>query len=264
MYFDQQQEQGGSQSTAKMIINTEDIKFIVYRLQQSPFNDNISLVEFDDLNALELLELLNKVLAKMDDQIHNVNVREELQQNTINRIVEFLKVINFPVADNEQYNLGIVQGEKRVIYPILFYILQKWDELQTRAYLARFLVPLHIPEEIVADSEVGEIYLQFKDLQAEFQVIHQQLEMGQKEMMKPGELKIQIQRQEQEKEQLNNKITLMKNKNNNGSVDKEQFGKLLEVTNGLRLEQEEEQNISDKIRNQKQQQEWTDQQLMAA
>lgn len=61
-----------------MIINTEDIKFMVQRLSQEPFGENVSLVEFDDLNALELLEQLNRVLVKMDEQIHNVNVREEL------------------------------------------------------------------------------------------------------------------------------------------------------------------------------------------
>ena len=65
-----------------------------------------------------------------------------------------------------------------MIYPIIYYILSKWDELQTRAYLARFLVPVHIPEEIAADMEVTEIYSQYKDLQAEFQVGHQQLEMA--------------------------------------------------------------------------------------
>ena len=103
-------------------------------------------------------------------------------------------MINFPVQENEQFNLGIVQGEKRVIYPILYYILSKWDELQTRAYLARYLIPPHIPEDILADLEVSEIHLQYKDLQAEFQLTHQQLENAHKDMMRPQDLRKEIQR----------------------------------------------------------------------
>ncbi len=50
MFFDRQEPEQ-NQPSAKMIINTEDIKFMVHRLQQEPFQESISLVEFDDLNA---------------------------------------------------------------------------------------------------------------------------------------------------------------------------------------------------------------------
>ena len=80
--------------------------------------------------------------------------------------------------------------------------------------------------------EVAEIHEQYKELQAEFQVTHQQLDGAQKDSMKPGELKKDIQRYEQEKEQLNGKINIFKSKNNN----KPEFQKLLEVTNALRMQ----------------------------
>ena len=41
-------------------------------------------------------------------------------------------------------------------------------ELQRRAYTARFLVPLAIPDEFLVDEEMQEIFNTYKDLQAEF------------------------------------------------------------------------------------------------
>ena len=49
--------------------------------------------------------------------------------------------------------------------------------------MAKFLITLEIPEEILNDQEVKEIFNQYKDLQAEFQVVHQQLESSSKDAM---------------------------------------------------------------------------------
>jgi len=45
------------------------------------------------------------------------------------------------------------------------------------------LVPLHVPEEMLADDEMKNLYQEYKDLQAEFQVNHQQLEAVQKDSL---------------------------------------------------------------------------------
>ena len=47
-----------------------------------------------------------------------------------------------------------MQGDKKTIHPIVFFLLNKFPELQKRAYLAKFLLPVAIPEEYSADSEV--------------------------------------------------------------------------------------------------------------
>ncbi len=49
----------------------------------------------DSIFRLDLLELLNKVLIELD-QKNNVNIKEELQETTANRITEFLRVLNYP------------------------------------------------------------------------------------------------------------------------------------------------------------------------
>lgn len=77
----------------------------------------------------------------------------------------------------------MVQGDKKTIYPILFFLVTRLPDLQKRAYLARFLVPIQVPEEFLADDEMKRNYQQYKELQAEFQAQHQQLESLQKEAM---------------------------------------------------------------------------------
>lgn len=61
--------------------------------------------------------------------------------------------------------------------------------------------------------------------------------------MNPNELKKQISQMEQERTQLLQKINIFKNKN----TDKPEFQALLEVTNMLRKEQEEEARLSEKV-----------------
>ena len=159
-----------------------------------------------------------------------------------------------------EFQQSLVQGEKKTINPILYFLLKNFDELAKRAYLANFLMALDISEELMGDEEIKKLSQINKDSQAEFQVIHQQLEQAKKESMNPAELKKDLTQFEQEKEQLVIKINA-KNKLFNNNPE---FQALLEVTNLLRREQEEDSRISEKIRTQKQQLEWVDQQLLTS
>jgi intraflagellar transport protein 81 len=243
----------------KNTVGTEDIREIVQRLNAKPFSENFTLVTFDELSTLDLLELLNKILAQLDTR-QNVSIKDEPQDQTANRISDFLRVLNYPSNFDLSFQQGLVQGDKKTIYPILFYLLTKFPELQKRAYLAKFLLSLPIPEEYLADPEMKMTHQENKDLQAEFQVNHQQLEAYQKDAMAPNEIKKEINQLEQEKDQLVAKINVFKTKNTN----KPEFQALLEATNLLRKEQEEEARLSEKLRTQRQQLEWTDQQLLSS
>lgn len=122
-----------------------------------------------------------------------------------------------------------MQGEKRTINPILYYLLKNFEDLQKRAYVSNFLVSLEIPENIAADEEIKKLILMNKDHQAEFQVIHQQLEQTRRETMNPHELKKELTQLEQEKEQL---VIRINGKSKLGTSP--EFQALLEVTNLLR------------------------------
>lgn len=51
-------------------------------------------------------------------------------------------------------------GEKPHIYAAIEWLLQRREDLKKRAYLARFLVKLDVPAEILQDDTVNELYSQ--------------------------------------------------------------------------------------------------------
>ncbi len=102
-----------------------------------------------------------------------------------------------------------------------------------------------------------DVFQIYKDLQAEFQATHQNVEQLRGESMQPNELKKEIQQLEQEKEQLLTKINLFKNKSN-----KPDFQKLLEATSKLRKEQEQDAKLAEKDRELNNMFEFYEQQLL--
>ena len=61
------------------------------------------------------------------------------------------------------FRQGLVSGYKPVIYPILVWLFQKMPELKKRAYLARFLVKIEVPPEIMQDDQVADTYAQVSE-----------------------------------------------------------------------------------------------------
>jgi len=167
--------------------------------------------------------------------------------------------MNYPFTVDTPTAERVAQGERKSIYPVIYYLVCNYDTLKKRAELARFLVPLNIPEEMLGDEEMKNLNQEYIDLKAEFQVYHTQLEAAQKDSLSPNEIKKEIMTLEQEREQLNTRINMFKNKNNSP-----EFKVLLEATNLLRREQEEEAKLSEKYRTQRGQLEWTDQQLLSS
>lgn len=53
-----------------------------------------------------------------------------------------------------------MQGDKLIIYPILEWLLKRIPDLQKRAYLARFLVKVDVPPEIMAEDPIPDLYAQ--------------------------------------------------------------------------------------------------------
>ena len=137
----------------------------------------------------------------------------------------------------------IVHGDKRTIQHVLWWLITRLADLQRKAYTAKFLVPLAIPDEHLVDDEMRDTFQVYKDLQAEFEATHLNVESLRQESMNPNDLKKEINQLEQEKEQLLTKINLFKNKSN-----KEDFHALLEATSKLRKEQEQDAKLNEKER----------------
>lgn len=204
---------------------------------------------------MELLELLNQVLGELDESHKKVDIRSETQDATTERICGFMTVLGFPFTFTPQLKRDIVHGEKKAIQNILLWILQRPQDLKRIAYTSKFLVSLAIPEELLMDEEIRDIMQIYKDLQAEFTAVHQNVEMLRSESMSPDQLKKEITQLESEKEQLITKINLFKDKNTDS-----EFQELLEATSMLRKEQETEAKYAEKMAEQRNMLEYFEQQ----
>lgn len=48
---------------------SEQLKFIVEQLNREPFKKNLNLITFDSLEPMQLLQILNDVLAEIDPKV---------------------------------------------------------------------------------------------------------------------------------------------------------------------------------------------------
>ena len=61
-----------------------------------------------------------------------------------------------------------MHGEKKTVQHVLWWLLSRLPDLQRKAYTAKFLVPLAVPDEFLVDDEMRETLQIYRDLQAEF------------------------------------------------------------------------------------------------
>ena len=143
----------------------EDINFIVEKLNEV-LQLNLTLVSFDELSGEphKLLQLLNTLLASLSS-IHNVDLSKEQPEATVVRIKDFLITVlgmkqlkdddayasemSASDASRQDFASNLLHGERTVIYPILTYILQRYKDLKTRVYLAKYLVEIKVPQEML-------------------------------------------------------------------------------------------------------------------
>jgi len=89
-----------------------------------------------------------------------------LVESTSNVSILHLYIINYSIVYHcicrEVFRKGIVEGDKHVIYPILEWLLKRMPDLKERAYLARYLVKVDIPQDFMVDSQLADLYEQVK------------------------------------------------------------------------------------------------------
>jgi len=231
------------------VVEMDEIQFIVSRLNEQPFSKGLTLVDFDEKSPAELLQLLVDVLGELDTQL-KCDVRETNKLDLVTKLLAFLAVVRFPMPDEserEHYGRTLGAGDKVVIYPILHWVLQRLPQVQKRAYLARFLLPVEIPGEFMQDDMLAEIHQAHKGLQEQFKEVHKQLDQLRSQPSRPGEMKTEITTLEDERKQLIAKIERLKKQNS----EEEGFAPLLEATSKLRQQQDEEARLGDNMRKQR-------------
>lgn len=67
-------------------------------------------VAFDEKSPFELLEIVNLIMANLSDD-HKVDLRDETPEATANRMMEFLRVLNFKqTMDPFHFKQGLLRA----------------------------------------------------------------------------------------------------------------------------------------------------------
>ncbi|KAM8961139.1 intraflagellar transport protein 81 homolog [Pelodytes ibericus] len=218
---------------------SDQLKLIVEKLNKKPFKKNFNLITFDSLEPMQLLQILNDVLAEIDPK-HSVDIREELPDQTVKRMLNVLGILKYKppanTGDMSTFRQGLVVGSKPVIHPVLSWLLQKTNELKKRAYLSRFLVKLEVPPEFLQDDVVSETNKQYEELMENFKMIHKECEQLKSSGFSTSEIRRDINAMEEEKDQLMKRVERLKKRVE--TVQNHQ--RMLDIARQLRVEKERE------------------------
>lgn len=224
----------------------EKISFIVEALNQPPFKKGIStMTELDGKSGGELLEYICEIIVAIDPE--QEAIFKEPVDYRISRIMGFLNVMKFNIPEDqvEDFQNLLYSGDKDILYTIMHWNLSRFEHLQKRAYLAKFLMPLDIPAEFLNEDLIVDLSQRLKELQADFKEAHKNAEQVRSSGVKPSDLKQEIIQLEQDRTQLQNKIQKMKKDMN---VDEDRLKEMLKATSALRKEQENEVMIHERLR----------------
>ncbi|XP_029296543.1 intraflagellar transport protein 81 homolog isoform X1 [Cottoperca gobio] len=231
---------------------SEQLKFIVEQLNKDPFKKNFNLITFDSLEPMQLLQVLNDVLAEIDPK-QAIDIREELPEQTIKRMCALLGMLKYKppgnLSDVSSFRQGLVSGSKPVVHPILHWLLQRLPELRKRAYLARFLVKLEVPAEFLQDDVINDTSHQYEELVEGFKTYHKECELLRTSGFSTAEIRRDISAMEEEKDQLIKRVDRLKKRVE--SVSNHQ--RMLEQARQLRVEKEREQSLTHQKQEQKNQ-----------
>uniref|UniRef100_A0A452TN89 Intraflagellar transport protein 81 homolog n=1 Tax=Ursus maritimus TaxID=29073 RepID=A0A452TN89_URSMA len=231
---------------------SDQIKFIVDNLNKEPFRKNYNLITFDSLEPMQLLQVLNDVLAEIDPK-QVVDIREEMPEQTAKRMLSLLGILKYKppgnATDMSTFRQGLVIGSKPVIYPVLHWLLQRTNELKKRAYLARFLIKLEVPSEFLQDETVADTNKQYEELMEAFKTLHKECEQLKTSGFSTAEIRRDISAMEEEKDQLIKRVERLKKRVE--TVQNHQ--RMLKIARQLRVEKEREEFLAQQKQEQKNQ-----------
>ncbi|KAL2092766.1 hypothetical protein ACEWY4_012564 [Coilia grayii] len=231
---------------------SEQLKFIVEQLNREPFNKSFNLITFDSQKPMQLLQILNDVLAEIDPK-HAIDIREEMPEQTAKRMFTLLGMLKYKppgrLSEASSFRQGLVMGSKPVVHHVLFWLLQKLPELKKRAYLARFLVKLEVPADFLRDDVIGDTHHQYEELVEGFKTLHKECEQLKSSGFSTAEIRRDIAAMEEEREQLIKRVERLKKRVETVSSHQ----RMLELTRQLRVEKEREEALAHQKQEQKNQ-----------
>ena len=151
-----------------------ELQRIVSLLNYTGIETELTLSVFDEKSPAELLGVLNSVFKSLSPSDHSVDLMEELPEDTQFRMVKFLGLLKFPTPSDPQFANKLIAGETTTLHAVLQWLLERFEPLKRRAYLAPFLTDVEVPPEIQADETVKEVMESLSELKAEFITVHKQ------------------------------------------------------------------------------------------
>ncbi|KAJ1341884.1 hypothetical protein BSLG_003537 [Batrachochytrium salamandrivorans] len=206
--------------------NPADLKILAELLSAPPFSKSWSAIQLHDtVTPIQLLQCANDVVSHLDQANpqsphRNIDVRNEIPEDTVARLSEFLRMLKFKAAqtDIDRFSQKMLDLDRSTLLTVLLFLVKDVQTHKKRAYLALFLSIPDIPTEFSHDDGNNAAIL-----------------------------KREIQQMEEERQQVINKVTKLR-KNVDGMANRDQW---LEAAKNLRTEMKTEAEISDRIKEQR-------------
>ena len=194
--------------------------------------------------------MLEKILKTIDTKAEGLLSNDT--EETRAQICDLLSILAFPDSNDEEFISALYNSDKHQIQRLIYYCLKNFEDLKERAYLGAFLTSIDVPGEFMMDDEMLRLDRELKELQMVFQQEHQELVQLKASVPQTQNLNKDIKQLEIEREQLKLRIAAFQQKAESGDAATTKLIKeLLNGTRMLRKEQEEENSLIDKLREQK-------------
>lgn len=219
----------------------ENIEEQIVNLLKAHLSMSFTLFQFSEISGRELLDLLNTILFNISDTMPE-KIGTETIEATVDRMSEFLRIMkyDFPV-DPEEWDVRLKEADKNLVYPVMLWLLNDFEDMKKRAYKAKYSEEVPIPEEIKVDPTVSELIGEHRELRERFdQVLQEYEEVGGTNV---EELKKIHDDLKADKARLATRINAFKRKLSKVS----NLDELLSWTSKLRVESEREMKLNDEL-----------------
>ncbi|KAJ3222648.1 Intraflagellar transport protein 81 [Clydaea vesicula] len=226
----------------------DQLKFVASKLANPPYNKTgITAISLhDDLHIPILISYVSDIIAQIDSKM-NVDLTKESFEDTVLRLSSFLSMLNYKPAENLETFTKALTKNKKAILESMYFLLNDFQSHQKRSYLAPFLVDVDIPPEFMHDNSILELQGQLQECQENFKNVHKLLDSLKQPGASASSIKREIQQMEEEKQQVLSKIYKLKKK-----VEQVPNHEIwLEAAKKLRLAQNNQLEITDRIKEQK-------------
>ncbi|KAI8590958.1 hypothetical protein BDZ88DRAFT_412911 [Geranomyces variabilis] len=232
-----------------------DLKLIASILGAPPFSKQYSAIQLhDEVPVVQLMQLISDAIATIEEtnplsQHQKVDMRNEDPEESVVRIASFLQLLKYKAGDMDVFCQKMLDGDRTTILAVLHFLLKDLALHKKRAYLAPFLASVDVPAEFGHDEVTADLMRQVEELQEQFKETHKTVDSVRGSGNSAALLKKEIQQLEDEKQQVQSKISKIRKR----VEEIPQHESWLEAAKSLRLEQENETQMAERIKEQKNQ-----------